>query len=217
MSTKVNTMKKYIILVAVLWIGRGVFAHSPDTSTVVLAERENHVWILQINASLTAFQQEVKTHFSDTPYKTPEEFQEMVISHIKNTLQIRFNNGKDFTLGKGVVMLGHETKVVFEVLNVPTSLESVHVTNKIFGDINRNQSALMIFKKGFAKEYFNLNKSNDHMVSLMAQENKFIETSQQNADVTPSLIILAFIGLMGIGFLVKKMVGKGQNSVIENN
>ena len=209
-------MKKYILLLVFLWTTMGSFAHSPDASTIVLAEQKNNVWVLQINASLTAFQQEVRTHFAETPYKTPEEFQEMVISHIKNNLQFTFNNGEQIILGKGVVKLGHETKVVFEVLNLPTEITSVNVSNKVFSDINRNQSTLMIFKEGFAKDHFTLDKTNDHTITLVVKDNKFIEKTEQNAGVSPSLIILGLIASICLGLLIKNILLLREKSVSEN-
>jgi len=133
-------------------------AHQPDVSTTMLVEKENNVWILQISASLTAFQQEIRTHYSETPYKTPDEFRQMVLEHIKKNLTIRFNKEQEITLSAGIVKLGHETKVVFEVFGVPTNINSVYVKNTAFKEIYKNQSALVLLKDGFNKEHFVLNK-----------------------------------------------------------
>ncbi|MEP2238791.1 MAG: hypothetical protein ABJI22_10565, partial [Maribacter sp.] len=162
-------------------------------------------------------QQEVRTHFADTPYKTPEEFQEMVLAHIKNNLLISFNNGEQITLGKGIVKLGHETKVIFEIKDIPASIKSAVITNKVFDDINRNQSVLMVFKEGFVKDHFNLNQANDHTITLLVKDNKFVETAQQNANISPSLIIIFLLAFMGLGYLIKKMLELKTKSTVQDD
>ena len=213
---KSSNMKKYIALIVFVCSSFISFAHSPDASTIVLAEQKNNVWVLQINASLTAFQQEVRTHFADTPYKTPEEFQEMVLEHIKNNLYITFNGDQQIQLSHGIVKLGHETKVVFEVMNIPSNIESTLITNTVFSDISRNQSAFMIFKNGFTKDHFNLNSDNDHTLKLIVKENSFVETTQQNAGLSFPFIIITLILLLFVGLLAKKLIELKQKSVSVN-
>tara|TARA_R110000744_G_scaffold380344_1_gene500866 strand:+ start:2363 stop:2980 length:618 start_codon:yes stop_codon:yes gene_type:complete len=182
------------------------FAHNPDASTTMLVEKENNTWILQISSSLTAFQQEVRAHFAETPYKTPEEFQQMVLEHIKNNFKISVNDGSKITLGQGMVQLGHETKVVFEVFGIPSGLESISVKNATFKDFGRSQSALFIFKNGFCKDQFILNNANDHTLELNVSGNKFVEADQQNAGLDSSFVILIVMSLLGFSFLVQKII-----------
>ena len=94
-------MKKLLFAFVIGLFSMASFAHNPDASTTMLVEKENNSWVLQISASLTAFQQEIRTHFAETPYKTPEEFQKMVLEHIKNNLEISFNDGENISLGQG--------------------------------------------------------------------------------------------------------------------
>ena len=176
-----------------------VFAHNPDVSTTVLVEKEQGIWVLQISASLTAFQQEIRTHFTETPYETPEEFQQRILEHIKNNLEIRFNDDDTMVLGRGMVKLGHETMVVFEVLGIPSDIESVRIKNTVFKDIGRNQNGFMLFKKGFSKDQFVLNSSNDHTLVLEASGNTFIKVSPSKASFFSPYFGLLTIGILGIG------------------
>ncbi len=178
-------MYKKILFIGLLLITLNVKAHQADVSTTMLVEKENGTWVLQISASLTAFQQEIRTHFSETPYKTPEEFQQMVLEHIQNNLHISFND-TDVSFGKGVVKLGHETKVVFEVFSIPSEITSVLVKNSAFKEIHRNQSALMLFKKGYTKEQFVLNNANNHTLALQVNGNEFVEISKSRANMFSS-------------------------------
>ncbi|MGB7394457.1 MAG: DUF6702 family protein [Pricia sp.] len=193
-------MKKYLLVLFAGLLSMASFAHSPSTSTTMLVEKENGSWVLQISASLTAFQQEIQTHFSETPYKTPEEFQQMVLEHIKNNLQIRFNDGDGMTLVQGIVKLGHETKVVFEVFGIPSDVRSVRVKNTAFNDIHKSQSALLLFKKGFTKEQFVLDSANDYTLSLVANDNKFVEVSKSKADISENILFLIAFILTAVAF-----------------
>jgi len=201
-------MFKKIVLFIFLLASITAKAHQPEVSTTMLVEKENNVWILQISASLTAFQQEIKTHFYETPYKTPEEFQLMVLQHVKNNLKIRFNKNQEITLSAGVVKLGHETKVVFEVFGVPSNISSVYVKNTAFKDIYKNQSALVLMKDGFNKEHFVLNKTNEHSLNLEVGEDKFIKIVGNKIDISSSRILIAVMGVLivlscGVLFLKK--------------
>ena len=190
-------MKKYILIYITGLFSLLGYAHNPDASTTMLVEKENNTWVLQISSSLTAYQQEVRT---------PEEFQQMVLEHIKNNLDISFNDGSKITLGQGIVKLGHETKVVFEVFGIPSDLQSIRVRNAVFKDIGRSQSALFIFKDGFSKDQFILNNDNDHTLNLKVNGNKFVEASQQNAGMDSSYVILIVMSLLGFSFLIQKII-----------
>lgn len=52
--------------------------HNPSNSTTLLIEGKDGSWMLQIRASLTAFEQEVHIRYSKDSYKTPEEFRNLV-------------------------------------------------------------------------------------------------------------------------------------------
>lgn len=202
MPIKVNTMKKYLLMVALVLLSATGFAHQTEISSTVLAEKENNVWVLQISASLTAFQQEIKTHFSETPYKTPEEFKQIVLKHIKNNLQLRVNGNESISFNNGNVQLGHETKVVFEVSGIPSNLSTFEVTNTIFEDIHRSKNILVVLKEGFGKNNFILNDMNHYTLALQVHDKEFVEKIEQNASLLSPVILITITGLLGVGFLI---------------
>ena len=207
-------MYRRISIICLLFMAMAVKAHQADVSTTMLVEKPDNSWVLQISASLSAFQHEIRTHFSETPYKTPDEFRQMVLEHIKNNLHISFNGGGDISFSNGVVILGHETKVVFEVFGIPSEINSVLVKNSAFKDIHRNQTALFLFKDGFGKEQFLLNEANDHTLALEVGGNKFVEAGHYEANLFSSnigiilwgvsAIVVLGVSVLGVGFLFKK-------------
>lgn len=180
----------------------GMKGHQADISTTMLVEKENGTWVLQISSSLTAFQHEIRTHFAETPYETPEEFQQMVIEHIKNNLHLSFNDSQNITLSNGVVRLGHETKVVFQVFGIPSNIESAWVQNTIFKDIHRSQSAVVLLKEGFNKEQFVLNDTNNHTLELQVNGNEFVEIEENNSSLFYSGLLLIMIAFIAAIFLL---------------
>lgn len=197
-----------LILLLFLTICVSAHAHQPTSSTTMLVEKENNSWVLQISASLTAFQQEIKTHFAETPYKTPEEFQQMVLDHIKNNFDMTFNETQVITLSHGIVKLGHETKVVFEVIGVPSEIQSVFVKNSAFKDIHNSKSALVILKEGFKKEHFVLNGDNNHSLKLLTNQNKFVLETRNQASFLSSKMLFVMLGILAIAFMVKMIMTK---------
>ena len=195
-------MKKYILLVVAGLYSLASFAHDPNTSTTMLVEKENNVWVLQISASLTAFQQEINTHYSETPYKTPEEFRQMVLEHVKNNLHIKYNGNEAIRFGEGIVKLGHETKVVFEVFGTPSDIKSAVITNTVFEDIHKSQSALILLKEGFNKKHFMLNDTNNYTLALQVDGNEFTQVTVEKANLFPPLLLFTLIGFSGIGYLI---------------
>ncbi len=208
-------MKKYILLLVAGLFSMASFAHNPEISTTMLVEKENNVWVLQLSASLTAFQQEIKTHYAETPYKTPEEFQQMVLEHVKKNLHITFNEGEDMTFSKGIVKLGHETKVVFEVFGTPSAIKSAIITNTVFENIHRSQGALVILKEGYQKNKFFLNDSNDYTIVLQANNNQFTQVSEQKASMLSSVVIVSLISFFGLGFLILNILKRKKMRLLE--
>ncbi len=197
-------MKKYILLFVIALTTLTSFAHSTETSSIVLAEKENNVWVLQLSASLTAFQQEINTHFSETPYETPEQFQEMVLQHIKKNLLMHFNGDIQIVLKKGVVHLGHETKVIFEVTGIPEDLRTVEVTNTTFSDIHKSKSLMVLLKEGIKNNKFILDESNSYSTSLTIADGALVQVQASQASMFSWPLVVALLGLIGAGVLATR-------------
>lgn len=183
------------------WVAQ---AHQADISTTMIVERDNNQWVVQISAALTAFQYEIKAYYGDSAYATPEAFQALVISHLKDNLSISFNGKDTAKIEHAYVRLGHETNVVFEISGVPTDIRSADIRNSSFKDIHRNQSALVLLKKGFSKQQFILKDANQHTANLVVDGKTFqwAEVKVDNSALglwllVPGLLLLA-IGLFAV-------------------
>jgi len=208
-------MKKYFFSLLVLLMTWNVQAHNPDVSSTVLVEKEDNKWILQIRSALTGFDYAIKAKYPNEtePYKTPEEFQAMVLEHLKEHIQIQFNGEAMASLQNGGIKLGHETVAVFEVIGVPTSIQAIQVKNSSFQSVSRNQSALVILKKGFKKKQFILNNKNQHTMNLKVADAQFLPAdkitlpAEINNDYSYVGIALTFLGLFLVAFGYRKFFG----------
>lgn len=161
-------VKKLGVFILLLWCSFGVQAHGFDYSVMRFTETENRTWDLTITSSLDAFRKEVRLHFSDTPYATPEQFNEQLLAHINKTLTLSAKT-KQITLGEGKVSLGHETSVVFKNITFAKNTQKITLTNGAVKDIYRHTTKLIVTPLSSDKQSFILNKSNDFTANIPVQ------------------------------------------------
>ncbi len=159
-------MYKWIIGLLFLMGYTTTEAHQPDLSSTILMEQGDNKWVLQVRAALTAFEYEIEQHFGAAAYTSPEEFQALLAQYVADNISMEWNGIAMVNLQNAVVNLGHETKVSYEVVGLPKNIQSLKVENTSFSDIARNQSALIVVKKGFPRNQFILNNDNRHAVEL---------------------------------------------------
>lgn len=174
-------MKKIIIGILFLFNSVSIFAHQSDLSTVMIYQDEKGKCFLQIYSSLIAFEGEVDYIYGKNAFKTPEEFRALVIDHFKKNVLFICNEKDTIKFGKPQVLLGHETKLVVEVFGFPKKITSMYFKNTMFMDIPRNQSSLIVLKKGLPNELFVLNNENKQQIHLVLENGKW-ESIDANSD-----------------------------------
>jgi hypothetical protein len=173
------------------------FAHNPDFSSLMIYE-QNGKHFLAIKSSLTAFEGEIDYHFNKNAYKTPEEFQQLVIKHFQKNCLITINNDT-IKFIQPTVILGHETTVFAELTNVPEKINSFYLKNKLFADLPQNQCELILTIKGYPQKQYILNKENSQEVKLLIENGSWTVVKATNAlTKTSNLIILGAISLLVI-------------------
>ena len=136
-------------------------------STVLFSKTDDGKIVMQINSSLTAFQGEVNYNNPKNSYATPEEFQQLVIKHFYKNFSIEVNGDVELKFINPIVILGHETKLVAEVVGMPEQLTSIFVKNEVFKDIYNNQSLVIFGLNGFPEnKNFVVNKENNYQLNL---------------------------------------------------
>lgn len=192
---------KYLFSFILVVMSMGfAFAHNPSNSTTLLIEgKKEGTWMLQIRASLTAFEQEVHTRYTKDSYKTPEEFKELVLQLFSEDLNISINN-LPVTVANGQVKLGHETVVVYQFKGIEP-FDVLTIKNKAFKNVHNSKNVLFVLKNGIDKNKFTLNKKNNFQVDLKIENNKLVEITEINkAEIgSNSLMLLIIIALLALG------------------
>lgn len=191
-----------IIFLIISWVAK---AHQPDLSTTLLVEKGENEWVLQVRASLTAFEYEIEEHYGESSYDSPQAFQTLALEYIRDRISIIFNDSELVALKHGVVKLGHETIVAFQVDDAPRTLKTLEVTNDAFRDIPRNKVALIILKEGYSKDQFFLSNDNNHSVLLTANDSTFevvstTEKTRRSGVATTVVIIILNLIIIYIAF-----------------
>ncbi len=198
MLCKNTTLK--IIFFSLLWVSTNTFAHSPDFSNIIISKTENGQIVLQINSSLTAFQQEINYVNGKGAYKSPKEFQELVLQLFKSRFSLILNNNDTIKFKNSKVFLGHETKIVTEIIGIPKDVKSIHLKNIIFKDLHNSQSAVIFLLDGFPKEKFTLQRDNKHELNIILADKKWLVPTAINDQTLlkylPYLITLIIGGLL---------------------
>jgi hypothetical protein len=207
-----KAINKFLFLLGVLCLPWGASAHQPDLSSTILVEQDKNKWVLQVRAALTAFEYVVEANFGESSYATPEEFQALVANYVRENTTVRFNDGQLAVLQDGVVKLGHETYVTFQIEGTPDDVQSLVVQNTSFSDISRNQSALLILKKGVEKEQFTLNNNNEHRAELEVRDARFVLVVP-NAGLAIYLPFLLLIAALLVLSLVYFALKKGDRKL----
>ncbi len=165
---------KSILLGTVFWLSAvPVSAHQPDISSLTLIEQQPGHWMLRLSASVSAFQYEVKNAYGDDSYASSEEFNQLLLQHLRAQVALRIND-HGVTLGNGFVRLGHATTVVFELSEVPGAVEEVWIRNDGFKNIRNSRSFFSVFRDGLEREPFVLSEENGFQtkVSLSKRSNR---------------------------------------------
>ena len=164
-----------------------LFAHSPDLSSMMIYE-QNGKYFLAIKSSLTAFEGEIDYHFNKNSYKTPEEFQQLVSKHFQKNCLLIINNDTIKFINPTVV-LGHETTVFAELLNVPDKFNSLYVRNTVFKDMPNNMCELILTLKGLPQKQYILTNENKQEVNLRVENDNW-KVEETNASFFKSSNLL---------------------------
>ena len=187
-----------------------LFAHSPDLSSMMIYE-QNGKYFLAIKSSLTAFEGEIDYHFNKNAYKTPEEFQQLVSKHFQKNCLLIINNDTIKFINPTVV-LGHETTVFAELLNVPDKFNSLYVRNTVFKDMPNNMCELILTLKGLPQRQCILTNENNQEVKLRVENDNW-EVEETNASFFKSsnlllwsLLFLSVLVVVAIAVWRKKNI-----------
>ena len=180
---------KSVVLILFLLCTNIVHAHQPDLSNLMIYE-QNGKYILVIKSALSAFEGEVDYLFGKNAYKSPEEFQLLVIKHFQKNCKLIMNN-EPIRLINPKVVLGHETTLFAELSLVPKKISSIYVKNTLFKDMPVSLCEMILTLNDLPQKQYLLNNVNNYEVELQLENNSW--TVVENASSNTTLILLAVV------------------------
>lgn len=202
MSSKMSVFGRCFSLIVLMFSGLMAHAHQPDLSSLMIYEQGGKSF-LAIKSALSAFENEIEYSYPKGAYKTPAEFQELVIQHFqkKSFLVI---NGDTIKFLHPQVNLGHETTLFAELSDIPVDIESMHIKNAIFGDISNSICEVIITLKDIPQKQFLLTSENKHEARLNVENGNWVLVENEHPLFTK--LSLAFSGIFVVAiFLVAGM------------
>ncbi len=179
---------------------KAVYAHQPDLSSLMIYE-QNGKSILVLKSSLTAFEGEVDHVFGKGAYKTPEEFNQLVIQQFqKNCFLIA--NGDTLKFSNIQVQLGHETTLFAELDKVPKVINSFYIRNSNFKDMPNNQCEIILTLNSLPQKQYILDNGNQQEVSLKAENNKWVVNEVAKAFYLNSTLLIGSPVLLIVSLIV---------------
>lgn len=185
-------------------VSKLVFAHQIDLSTVIFSKTPDGKVVVQVTSSLTAFQGEINYLNPKDSYKSPEEFQKLVIDHFYKTFSMVLNEKVKFI--NPIVILGHETKIVAEVTGFSKNVNAIKLKSEIFKDINNNQTIVIYALDGFpVGKNFVLNKDNKQEINILLKEGNWEEVEKTASSFSLKYLLFLSIPLLfGLVFFINK-------------
>ena len=186
-----------------------VQAHEPDLSNLMIYE-QNGKCFLVIKSSLTAFEGEIDYMFGKNAYKSPEEFQLLVIKHFQNNCLVMINDEK-IAFKNPKVMLGHETTLFAELANTPNKFNSIYVRNTLFKDMPSNMSEIILMFKGLAQKQYILSNGNEHEVKLKVENNNWIVVKPKGLFYKTSNLLFLGVLFLTVSAVIMIAIRKKKN------
>ena len=197
---------RYASIIVLIFNAIVAHAHQPDLSSLMIYEQGGKSF-LAIKSALSAFESEIEYSYLKGAYKTPAEFQELVIGHFqkKSFLVI---NGDTIKFLNPQVSLGHETTLFAELSEIPDDIESMHIKNAIFGDISHSICDVIITLKGKPQKQFLLTSENKHEGMLKLESGTWVMVENEYPSLSKST--LTFLGIfvvtifLAVGMMILK-------------
>lgn len=201
MLIKKKNNKQWSFILALILTSFASHAHQPDLSTAVLSKTDTGKYILQITSSLSAFEGEIDYLYSKDAYKTPEAFKKLVVDHFNKNVFFIVNGKDTLKFSEPLVLLGHESKLIVEVLNVPKNINTLYFTNTMFKDMPHNQMAVIMLVDGFPKAQYVLENTNEQTVQLELKEGTWFPVENTEIAIKKFGYIFVFLVLLMIPLL----------------
>jgi len=163
---------KILSLVILLFYVQIVQAHEAELSSCMIYE-QNGKTILLIRCSITAFEGEIDLRHHKDAYKTPDEFNQLLVNDFTKHCFVIIN-GDTIKLINPFINLGHETTLFAELANVPKKINQLYIRNTLFKDFRNGKCEFILTLKDLPHLQYILSNENQLEVNLKLENDKWV-------------------------------------------
>ena len=196
---------KWLITLLVL-LSFKTMAHNPQVSNISInQDAATKKYSLLINVPLLTCENELRNSYPSIQIDSlsKNKFQELLLNHFKKNIQFIANNNDTLLLSKGMLSIGHETQLIFEVSDLPQTVHTLHLK---YGALSSQYDHFAILQISLADKTtgkFIFNNGNNYELSLINKNNQLVLADNQSSLFQPAYLISVIVGVMLIivGFI----------------
>lgn len=191
-------------------------AHESNLSSLMIYEQNGRHHLI-IKSSINAFEGEVDYKFGKNAYKTPVEFQNLVIQLFQKNCFVKAN-GLPINLINPNVTLGHETTLFAELSNFPDTFSELNIQNTMFADMPANICEIILTLNGLPQKQYLLKNENKQRVTLQVKNNKLEVAGDQNILTNKSLwLVMGLLGMLAVLILIAFFIRNKRKTALVRN
>jgi hypothetical protein len=177
-------------------------AHTPLISSLRIFLQDG-VWKLNLSSALTSFQFELQEKYPDLVMEEMSEDQilSLMINHIKQTVTLEVN-GEEILLQNGMVHPGHQTDLLFDLNEMPKSMEEITLKVRSFESIPQH-SSLLILPNQISGQNFVINEEKGNSILIIKDDSgNYIESEMPKKNYPVFWMTGVFL-FLSLGYLFR--------------
>lgn len=198
-------MIRFVLVALILLNPLLGWAHSPLLSTAAITKNKNNTWSVHISASLSALQLELKNRYPTIQVDslTADEFQRLVLRHLRETVTIEDSKKGAIELKNGLIKLGHQTDIRFDITGISGQPRELRVQHLGFFTLRNHYCVFTIVTPETGRTNFILQQDNRFTVDLAFKGHSITEIHPAKPIGSWSLALLSLaclLFLIAIGY-----------------
>lgn len=157
-------MKRLILLLLSL-VSINVYAHQANLSGFTLSHTGEGQYTAELGGALVGVEAEINRHYGKTSYADAEAFKALVSQHFEKTVSLTINETA-VKFQHITVILGHETKVIADVIDMPQTIQSIGLTSTFFQEIPRSKMLVRFSGEDLPSKGYVLNRKNHYTLNI---------------------------------------------------
>lgn len=209
-------MKKTSFFLLLIIVSLNTMAHNPQVSNIsITKDAATKKYSLLINVPLLICEDELRNSYPSIQIDSlsKNQFQELLLNHFKKNIQFIANNNDTLLLSKGMLSIGHETQLIFELSGLPQAVHSLHLKYAALSSQYDHFAVLQIYLADKTTGKFVFNNDNKYELSLINKNNKLLLDENQSASSLPVYLIP---GIAGVILTIAGFIFFNRNKIVFN-